>query len=384
MPDADIQSAAVGLPVLASGLVLAGRFRLESLAGQGGMSVVWRATDMVLEHETALKFLPTVLASDPAALADLRREARRARDLAHPHVCRVYDYGEDPARKLAWISMEFLTGGSLLRKLKEHPRGFLEPSEIIDWMRELCDALQYAHELAQIVHRDLKPANLMLDSRSHLRITDFGIARSISESYTRLTGEFLRGATSRTGTIYYMSPQQARGERPRPTDDLYSLGVTIFELLTGEPPFTGGDLNWQREHAPPSHISDRRRQFQNAAPPVPEAWEILVQRLLAKHQSHRPQNAREVARELSQLESQPERKSPAPVTSHPPLPAAAHTPENAVPPPTKPPVPASEKALPVAAIPPRRARWDPWMWALAGLLILIIVLAIVLLVVTRG
>src|SRR4030095_8162680 len=186
MPDADDLSAATGLPVLAPGLVLAGRFRLENISGKGGMSVVWRATDIVLEHETALKFLPTVLASDRDALADLRREARRARDLAHPNVCRVYDYGEDPAQKLAWISMEFLRGGSMLRKLHDDPRGFLEPSEIIGWLRELCDALHYAHEIAHVIHRDLQPANLLLDSRGHLRITDFGIARSISESFTRL------------------------------------------------------------------------------------------------------------------------------------------------------------------------------------------------------
>jgi serine/threonine protein kinase len=382
MPSPDELSAAAGLPVLTPGLVLSGRFRLEALAGQGGMSVVWRATDTVLEHETALKFLPTILASDRAALADLRREARRARDLAHPHVCRVYDYGEDSAQKLAWISMEFLPGGSVSRKLKEHPRGFLEPSEIIGWLRELCDALHYAHEIARVVHRDLKPANLMLDARGQLRVTDFGIARSISESFTRLTGEFCPGATTRTGTMYYMSPQQARGERPRPTDDLYSLGATIFELLTGEPPFTAGDLNWQREHAPPAHMCERRQQLHNSASPVPETWERLVQRLLAKHHSHRPQNAREVTRELAQTEVSAVGSVPStmaqPRTQAPTPPAA-----QIAPPAAKPSVPASTKR-PSPGVSPTPVRSSPWLWALAGLVLLAIFLSLTLLLILRG
>jgi serine/threonine protein kinase len=367
MPDADDLSASTGLPELTAGLILEGRFRLESIAGHGGMSVVWRATDMVLEHETALKFLPTVLATDRGALSDLRREARRARDLAHPQICRVYDYGEEPEQHLAWISMEYLPGGSLARKLKEQNRGFFQPAEIIAWVRELCDALHYAHEIAHVVHRDLKPANLLLDARGHLRITDFGIARSISESFTRLTSGFDPAATTRTGTAFYMSPQQARGDRARPTDDLYSLGVTIFELLTGEPPFTTGDVNWQREHAPPSQIAERRMQLHCSRETVPESWERLVQRLLAKHQAHRPQSAREVGAELLQLDA-PSKTAPAveaePAPQAPPLPKA-----HAPPAPTKPP------SHTLATVP---ARPNPWTWALATLILLALALALLL------
>lgn len=387
MPDADDLSAAAGLPVLAPGLVLADRFRLESLAGQGGMSVVWRATDTVLDHETALKFLPTVLATDRSALADLRLEARRARDLAHPNICRVYDYGEDPEQRLAWISMEYLAGGNVSGALWEHPRGFLEPSEIIGWLRELCDALHYAHDVAHVVHRDLKPANLMLDARGRLRITDFGIARSISESFTRLTGDYSAGASSRTGTVFYMSPQQARGERPRATDDLYSLGATIFEMLAGTPPFTEGDLTWQREHAPPSHIGERRRQQNKDAPPVPEAWETFVQRLLAKHHSHRPQSAREVANELAKLEAAAApvvsvpapSPAPSPKASAPPLPPATPPPLTAAPqaPAAKAPVLAPEKPVTKYA-PAISSRSNPWIWALAALILAALILALLL------
>jgi serine/threonine protein kinase len=365
MPDADDLSASTGLPELTPGLLLAGRFRLESLAGQGGMSVVWRATDTVLEHETALKFLPTVLASDRGALSDLRREARRARDLAHPQICRVYDYGEEPARRLAWISMEYLPGGSLARKLKEQPRGFFEPADIIGWVRELCDALNYAHEVAHVVHRDLKPANLLLDGRGHLRITDFGIARSISESFTRLTSGFDPAATTRTGTAFYMSPQQARGDRARPTDDLYSLGVTIFELLTGEPPFTTGDVNWQREHAPPSQIAERRLQLHGSHEGIPDSWERLIQRLLAKHQSHRPQNARAVSAELAQLDT--------PATPAPCIDPKLVTPKPQ-PKPQPPPAPTKPSHIPTTTL----KQFNPWIWALATLALIALALALLL------
>jgi serine/threonine protein kinase len=378
MPDAVDPSASAGLPELASGLVLADRYRLEEVAGHGGMSVVWRAFDTVLEHETALKFLPTVLATDRGALSDLRREARRVRDLAHPQICRVYDYGEDDERQLAWISMEYLPGGSLARKLKEQSRGFFEPGDVVGWLRELCEALHYAHEVAHVVHRDLKPANLLLDGRGHLRITDFGIARSISESYTRLTSGFSPAATTRTGTLYYMSPQQARGERARPSDDLYSLGATLFELLTGEPPFTTGDVTWQREHAPPTHLGERRLKLTGVDSPVPEDWEILVQRLLAKHPSHRPQNAKELIAELDKL------KAPAPPrTPAPPAAVPASAPETAAKPPPLPVVirNATTKAPAPIKGAPTVKRMDPWMWALAGLLVIVLVLIAILILI---
>ncbi|HET6407355.1 MAG TPA: protein kinase [Chthoniobacteraceae bacterium] len=375
MPEAnDFSAAAAGLPVLTPGLLLDGRYRLEEIAGQGGMSVVWRATDMVLDHIGALKFLPTVLAMDRSALKDLRREARRARDLAHPQICRVYDYGEDPARKLAWISMEYLPGGSLAKKLKEQPRGFFEPGEIAAWVCELCEALYYAHEVAHVVHRDLKPANLLLDSRGHLRITDFGIARSVSESFTRLTAQASPATSSRTGTIPYMSPQQARGEKPRPTDDLYSLGATIFELLTAEPPFVSGDVTWQREHAPPPSMTERRRNLHKSEASVPESWERLVQRLLAKHPAHRPQTAREIIAEVRRMNSAPAEAA----SKTEPIPVSASA--QASPAPPSPGIaPVSSKPAPSSAplsSPARRI--DPWLLALGALILIGAILGLTL------
>jgi serine/threonine protein kinase len=262
------------------------------------MGVVWRARDRSLDQDVALKFIPSMVASDSVSTMELRREAKRARDLAHPHICRVHDYAEEPERGLAWISMEFLPGETLTRRLRAHQRGFFAVEEIEHWADQLCDALTYAHERASLVHRDLKPSNLLLDARGNVKVSDFGIAQTISESVTRLTGNMAPSGSSGSGTPLYMSPQQARGDRPRATDDLYSLGATLFELLTGRTPFFTGDINYQRQHVPAPSVLERRRELHQTESPIPEHWEITIQRLLAKYPEHRPQSAKEVREAL--------------------------------------------------------------------------------------
>jgi serine/threonine protein kinase len=216
---------------LEAGLIIDRRYRLEEFLGRGGMGTVWRATDESLELPVALKFLHEILIRDDAALEDLKRETKRALQLTHPNIVRVHSLVEDSARSLACIGMEFVPGVNLTqRRVRQSTRRF-EVEELSKWTVQLCDALQYAHEKAHIVHRDLKPGNLLLDVDNDLKITDFGIAASANESITRLTG----GTSG--GTLEYMSPQQAQGERPTPRDDLYSLGATLYELLTSEPPF---------------------------------------------------------------------------------------------------------------------------------------------------
>jgi serine/threonine protein kinase len=194
--------------------------------------------------------------------------------------------------------MEFLPGETLTRRLRAHQRGFFAVEEIEHWADQLCDALTYAHERASLVHRDLKPSNLLLDARGDVKVSDFGIAQTICESVTRLTGNMAPSGSSGSGTPLYMSPQQARGDRPRATDDLYSLGATLFELLTGRTPFFTGDINYQRQHVPAPSVLDRRRELHQTEVPIPEHWEITIQRLLAKYPEHRPQSAREVREAL--------------------------------------------------------------------------------------
>jgi len=134
--------------------------------------------------------------------------------------------------------MEYINGKSLAQLKSEQPERFFEVDQIRPWIVQICEALDYAHQQVQIVHRDLKPANLMVDDKGVVKLMDFGISRSLVDSVSRLTN-------STSGTLCYMSPQQATGKPPSPTDDLYALGATIYELLTGKPPFYTGHILMQ-------------------------------------------------------------------------------------------------------------------------------------------
>ena len=274
---------------LLAGQLIAGRYRLDQWIGRGGMGTVWRATDTTLDLPVAMKFLHDVLAQDQAALNDLKRETRRALQLTHPNIVRVHSLVEDPERGLACIAMEFVDGVNLLQWRFRQKLRFFEPTALARWTTQLCDALAYAHEKARIIHRDLKPGNLLLDNEGDLKITDFGIAASANESITRITG------SSASGTMSYMSPQQAQGDRPAASDDLYAVGSTLYELLSGEPPF-GPDTNYaQLRQEAPTPISERRRMLYGVDAPVPPEWETTIAALLAKRPEERPSTAQEVA-----------------------------------------------------------------------------------------
>src|SRR6266487_7050162 len=160
-------------------------------------------------------------------------------------------------------------------------------------MTQLCEALDYAHNHARVIHRDLKPANLMVNQRGDLKITDFGIARSLADSATQLTGD-----QGRSGTLVYMSPQQLSGDRSAHFDDIYSLGATIYELLTSKPPFYSGNIDRQIcERVVPS-MTERRKELDIEPALVAPVWEDTVAACLAKDASRRPQSATEVAQRL--------------------------------------------------------------------------------------
>src|SRR6266516_6446314 len=206
-----------------SGQKVFGRYTLVKVLGRGGMGIVWLARDEELERDVALKFLPDLMIHDRSVLDLLRRETTRCLELTHPHIVRIHDFIRD--ERSGCISMEYIDGETLsnLRAEKEH-RVF-EPEEIATWISQLCDALDYAHTRANIIHCDLKPANLMVNQRADLKITDFGIARSLTDSASRVTLE-----QGRSGTLIYMSPQQLNGEQCTKLDDIYSLGASIYEL----------------------------------------------------------------------------------------------------------------------------------------------------------
>lgn len=265
---------------------------METLVGRGGMGVVWRALDETLDRQVALKFLVESLVHDPTAIDDLKRETRRALDLTHHNIVRVYDFVEDPLEGLAGIAMEFFPGQTLAaRRIAVTTRCF-EPETIVPWLSQLCDAMAYAHEKAGVIHRDLKPQNLMIDDRGELKITDFGIARVASDSLTRLS----IGKVS--GTPSYMSPQQARGESPIIADDIYAIGSTVYELLTSRPPFWQGDIPTQIGTVIPPRMSERLRELTGIDREIPKVWEETVAACLEKNAANRPRSARELADRL--------------------------------------------------------------------------------------
>jgi len=292
------------------------------IIGRGGMGMVWLARDEELGEEIALKFLPEAVLLDATSREELKRETRRSRKLAHPNIVKVYDFVSDGLA--AAISMEFVDGDTLSGWRARQKEMFFEVREIEPWIKQMLDALIYAHEDAKIVHRDLKPANVMVNVSGRVKVTDFGIASSISETVNRVTIQ--RGSS---GTLAYMSPQQMMGEAPSVRDDIYAFGATIYELLTGKPPFYRGDMLAQLQGVVPCSMAQRRGEFGIDGEPIPDEWEQTVAACLAKDRAQRPQSFPEVAERLG-LGAAPG-TTPAP---RPPPPTAGYFPS--LPPPPEP------------------------------------------------
>ncbi len=282
----------------ASGQKIFGRYTLRKILGRGGMGIVWLARDEELERDVALKFLPDLIALDRALLSELKRETRRSLELTHRNIVRIHDFVHDESAGA--ISMEYIDGDTLSNLRAGKEAKVFQPEEIAAWTSQLCDALDYAHNHARIIHRDLKPANLMVNQKGDLKVSDFGIARSLGDSMSKLT--MASGGTS--GTLVYMSPQQLDGERGTHLDDIYSLGATLYDLLTSKPPFYSGNVDRQiHERVAPS-MTERRKEFNLEPAFVPPLWEAAVAACLAKDPAQRPQSAAEVPQRL-QLSAAP-------------------------------------------------------------------------------
>src|SRR5439155_2994736 len=190
--------------------------------------------------------------------------------------------------------MEYVDGETLVSLRCQKKQKVFQPDELTIWIAQLCDALDYAHNRARIIHRDLKPANLMVNQRGDLKVADFGIARTLAESLKSVTLE----QQGRSGTLVYMSPRQVDGERGTHLDDIYSLGVTIYDLLTSKPPFYSGNIDRQiHERVAPS-MTERRKELEIEPALIPAVWEETVAACLAKDPAKRPQAAAEIARRL--------------------------------------------------------------------------------------
>jgi serine/threonine protein kinase/peptidoglycan hydrolase-like protein with peptidoglycan-binding domain len=271
------------------------RYRLERQLGRGGMGVVWLARDQKLDLEVALKFLPDHLVHDEVALDDLRRETRRCMRLTHQHIVRVFDLVDDP--HTAAIAMEFVEGKSLSALRLDRPNRVFTVEEAGPWVRQMCEALAYAHESGRIVHRDLKPSNLMLDANGMVKVVDFGIASSIGDSMSRVSKA--DRVLSSGGTLPYMSPQQVMGYPPSVADDVYAIGATLYELLTSKPPFFRGSLESQIQSITPPSIRERRQELDIPGEAVPETWERVVAACLQKEATVRPKSAMAVWQALA-------------------------------------------------------------------------------------
>jgi eukaryotic-like serine/threonine-protein kinase len=209
------------------GTVLGGRYRLIELLGQGGMATIYRARDAQLERDVAVKVLRPEYGADPDFLDRFRNEAQSAASLNHPSVVAVYDYGTDPVGP--FIVMELVEGEDLATIVRRS--GALPPRAAARLVAQAARAIEAAHARG-FVHRDIKPGNILVTRDGRVKVADFGIARAMAESALTLPGTTL-------GSVHYFSPEQARGEPATPASDIYSLGIVLFELLTGRRPWTG-------------------------------------------------------------------------------------------------------------------------------------------------
>ena len=218
------------------------RYEFLEEIGRGAMGIVFKARDSELDEIVALKILPDNLSNNPEAISRFKREARSARKLSHPNIVRIHDIGEEMGRK--YISMEYVEGDDLRKTLKE--KGPFDEKTTISIAKQISSALDYAHQTG-IIHRDVKPANMMLTKDNVIKVTDFGIAKVIESTESTMAGAII-------GTPLYMSPEQIRGQMVDNRADIYSLGILLYELASGKPPFYEGDLAYQHLNIMPKDI----------------------------------------------------------------------------------------------------------------------------------
>ena len=270
------------LSALTQGSIVGGRYEILSPLGRGGMGAVYRAHDRVLDETVALNVLRGDVASAPEMPKRFRSEIKLARRVAHPNVCRIYEYGEDGPRQ--YISMELVEGTNLKEVLNE--RGALPPEEACGLAAQVADGLDAIHRVG-IVHRDLKTLNVMIDAHGAAKVMDFGIAKKVAgaEGTPAPSGSYVVGSPE------YMSPEQARGQPVDFRSDIYALGIIVFELFTGRVPFRGdtpvATLLMHLETPPPLEGP--------AASAIPLSARPVLRKALAKDPADRYGSAREMA-----------------------------------------------------------------------------------------
>ncbi|HEX7170420.1 MAG TPA: protein kinase, partial [Rubrobacter sp.] len=266
--------------------VLDNRYDVRRGLGSGGMGEVFLARDRVLGRDVALKVLRRQYAGDSEFAERFKREARSAASLSHPNIVQVYDRGETD-EGASYIAMEYVPGGTLKERISD--RGPLEASEAAALGAQVAEALGAAHDRG-MVHRDIKPQNVLLTTRGDAKVADFGIARAGSSVTISKTGSVM-------GTAGYMSPEQALGEPATPRSDLYSLGVVLYEALTGELPFTADNPI----AVSMKHVTEALRPPREIDPTIPEGMNALIVKLMAKDPEDRYASAGELADDLRRV-----------------------------------------------------------------------------------
>jgi hypothetical protein len=279
------------------GTLLNGRYRLDAQIGTGGMSTVYRAFDTVLERQVAIKIMHREIASDSDQLERFRREARAVAQLNHPHIVTVIDAGEGappddhssshPVVNTPYIVFEYVEGETLKDRIRRHGR--LPIQESIAYAIEIARALGVAHA-GGIVHRDVKPQNVLVDEEGSAKVTDFGIARTLDQEGLTADGRVL-------GTTDYVSPEQALGQPVGGQSDLYSLGIVLFEMLTGDVPFKGDN----QVAVAMKHVREQLPDVQLRRPEVSSALAAVLDRATAKETEQRYPDDRSLIADLEEV-----------------------------------------------------------------------------------
>ena len=266
--------------------VLSGRYELEEKIGSGGMAEVYKAHDRILARPVAIKILHAAYRSDVEFIERFHREAKSAARLSHPNIVSIYDVGVDGNDH--YIVMEYVQGSTLKRKMQDE--GPLELLNATSIAKDIASGLTHAHA-NNIVHCDIKPHNILMTEDGHAKITDFGIARAVTESTLTYGGSVI-------GSVHYFSPEQARGGAITPKSDVYSLGIVLYEMLTNKLPFTGDNpVTIAMKHVEEEPISPSRYR-----PQIPPMLEAIVCRTMSKSPEIRPSSF-ELVQELSNVEA---------------------------------------------------------------------------------
>ncbi len=273
------------------GNVIADRYVVSGVIGSGGMAIVYRGYNRDTGEEVAIKVLRSEYMQDEAYVRRFEKESQIAIKYSHKNIVRTIEVGCQDGRH--FIVMEYVTGKTLKEYIAK--QGRLKPAEAVRIGRQICDALFYAHS-HQLIHRDIKPQNILLNAEGTVKVADFGIAKAAETATVTISGSNV------LGSVHYISPEQARGGLTNEKTDLYSIGIVLYEMVTGVVPFTGDSP----VAVALKHLQDAPRPPREIQPDIPKAMELVILKAISKEQSCRYDNAREMARDLERSLLEPE------------------------------------------------------------------------------